>query len=322
MKRFRKILYVAEPSVAQDAAIARAVTLATNNLAELTVIDVIPPETADIGLPHGGPVSSDFQAAIEDRHRKVLESLIEPHRQTMAIGIEVRVGKTFLETIRAVLREGYDLVIKPAENPEFMERLFGSDDMHLLRKCPCPLWLMHPTEKPNYDCIVAAIDFDSSKPETVNQGLNQQIVELATTLAISDFTELHLLHAWDAPAEMMLRMWSNNPEEAAHQYIAEVRACHQKGMDLLQVNLHEQFDEEAYGYLSPQFHLLQGLATAVIPKTAAHLHADLVVMGTVARTGIPGVIIGNTAETLLEQLQCSVLALKPPGFVTPVKLDD
>lgn len=44
-------------------------------------------------------------------------------------------------------------------------------------------------------------------------------------------------------------------------------------------------------------------------------------MGTVARTGISGVIIGNTAEAVLEQLQCSVLALKPPGFVTPVKLD-
>lgn len=249
-------------------------TLAANNLAELTVIDVIPPEAADIGLPHGGPVSSDFQAAIEARHRKVLESLIEPHRQTMAIGIEVRVGKPFLETIRAVLRDGYDLVIKPAENPEFMERLFGSDDMHLLSKCPCPLWLMQSTEKPNYECIIAAIDFDSSKkPESVNQGLNQQIVELATTLAISDFTELHLVHVWDAPAEMMLRMWSHNPEEAAHQYIEEVRALHQKGMDLLQANLREQFDEEAYGYLSPQFHLLQGLATAVIPKTAAQLHA-------------------------------------------------
>ncbi|MDA3868643.1 MAG: universal stress protein, partial [Gammaproteobacteria bacterium] len=248
MKRFRKILYVAEPSVAQEAAITRAVTLAANNLAELTVIDVIPPEAADIGLPHGGQVSSDFQAAIEDRHREVLESLIEPYHQTMAIGIEVRVGKPFLETIRAVLRDGYDLVIKLAENPEFIERLFGSDDMHLLRKCPCSLWLMHPTEKPNYECIIAAIDFDSSKPETVNQGLNQQIVELATTLAISDFTELHLVHAWDAPAEMMLRMWSNNPEEAAHQYSAEVRAHHQKGMDLLQANLREQFDEEAYGY--------------------------------------------------------------------------
>ena len=52
------------------------------------------------------------------------------------------------------------------------------------------------------------------------------------------------------------------------------------------------------------------------------LQADLVVMGTVARTGIAGLLIGNTAEAILEQVQCSVLAVKPPGFVSPVKLPD
>jgi nucleotide-binding universal stress UspA family protein len=41
-------------------------------------------------------------------------------------------------------------------------------------------------------------------------------------------------------------------------------------------------------------------------------------MGTVARTGVRGFIMGNTAETVLEQIDCSVLAIKPQGFVTPV----
>jgi len=53
-------------------------------------------------------------------------------------------GTGFLQIIRTVLRNGHDLVIKPAENPDFIERLFGSDDMHLLRKCPCPVWLTKP----------------------------------------------------------------------------------------------------------------------------------------------------------------------------------
>ena len=44
-------------------------------------------------------------------------------------------------------------------------------------------------------------------------------------------------------------------------------------------------------------------------------------MGTVGRTGIPGLLIGNTAETILQQVDCSVLAIEPPGFVTPVTLD-
>jgi nucleotide-binding universal stress UspA family protein len=63
------------------------------------------------------------------------------------------------------------------------------------------------------------------------------------------------------------------------------------------------------------------MAKKVIPKIAKKLQTDLVVMGTVARTGIAGLIIGNAAEAILEQLSCSVLAIKPPGFETPVKLD-
>ncbi|MGI9383250.1 MAG: universal stress protein, partial [Methyloligellaceae bacterium] len=60
----------------------------------------------------------------------------------------------------------------------------------------------------------------------------------------------------------------------------------------------------------------------ILPAVAEKLHADLVVMGTVARAGIEGFLIGNTAESVLARLDCSVLAVKPPGFATPVALLD
>lgn len=63
------------------------------------------------------------------------------------------------------------------------------------------------------------------------------------------------------------------------------------------------------------------MARDVVPAVAQELNADLVVMGTVSRTGIPGLLIGNTAEVILNNLECSVLAVKPSGFVTPVTLD-
>jgi nucleotide-binding universal stress UspA family protein len=44
----------------------------------------------------------------------------------------------------------------------------------------------------------------------------------------------------------------------------------------------------------------------------------LVVMGTVARTGVAGLLMGNTAERVLQRLQGSVLAVKPPGFKSPI----
>ena len=80
--------------------------------------------------------------------------------------------------------------------------------------------------------------------------------------------------------------------------------------------------QDALDYLKLQTHLVKGLARKEIATLAKRIEADLVVMGTVARTGVPGFIMGNTAETILNKIDCSVLAIKPPGFVTPVMLEE
>lgn len=58
----------------------------------------------------------------------------------------------------------------------------------------------------------------------------------------------------------------------------------------------------------------------MIRGVADEMEADLLVMGTVCRTGIAGFFIGNTAESLIPDATCSVLALKPDGFVSPVEM--
>lgn len=321
MKRFKNILYVSEGGVDQASAMARAVTLAENNQAELTVMEVIPQIPMGESMADGGPDLIELQATMASESRKNLDSLIEPHGQRLNIKREVLEGKAFLEIIRAVLRQGYDLVIKPAENPDFLARLFGSDDMHLLRKCPCPVWLMKPHELSNYSNILAAVDFDPLAPGVEELDLNQQILGLSASLALSDFASLHLGHAWEAFAEGKINVWGQNAAEVV-AHIEDERLRHEAGLYQLAGWLRNRIGTEAYDYLSPRFHLRKGQARKVIAALAGELKADLVVMGTVARTGIPGLIIGNTAEAILEQVQCSVLALKPTGFASPVKLTE
>jgi universal stress protein E len=322
MKQFKNILYVSQASVAQEAALARAVSLAEKNQAELTVIEAVPVVSSSIGTWLGEHTPAELQAAMINKRREELTSLLSPYQQRLRLRLDVLVGKTFLEAIRAVLRNKHDLLIKPAESPSFIERLFGSDDMHLLRKCPCPVWLTRPEEKANYETILAAVDFSLDGVSTEDQKLNHQILELASSLALSDFASLHLAHAWDAPAEVMVRSWSNMPDEAGKAYAESERRRHEKALSHLRDQLSEQLGKEAYEHLSPRYHLQRGAASSVLPQLAKELQADLVVMGTLARTGISGFLIGNTAESILEQLQCSVLAVKPDGFVSPVKLSD
>jgi len=73
--------------------------------------------------------------------------------------------------------------------------------MHLLRKCPCPVWIMKPPEKSKYSSILAAVDFDPVNPKVSDQVLNREILELASSLALTDSASLHIVHAWEAFAE-------------------------------------------------------------------------------------------------------------------------
>ena len=323
MKRFNNILYLNEPTVDQESVIARAVSLAENNQADLTIVDVIPTQvvTTAVDLSPGGSISKDVRKALESEHRKAMESMVQSFRERLQIRLKVLVGKTYLEAIRAILKNGYDLLIKPAENPPWTDRLFGSDDLHLLRKCPCPVWLMKTPEKSNYRNIMAAVDFDLSAPLASEYDLNREILELAASLAISDFASLHIVHAWEAIAEKMLVTRGGVSPAGVTSYLEREQARHRNELDGLAEELDGWIGRDAYDYLSPSFHLVKGPAKKVIAPLVAELRADLVVMGTVARTGISGLFIGNTAEVILDQLSCSVLAIKPPGFKTPVKVD-
>ncbi|MGB5439369.1 MAG: universal stress protein [Gammaproteobacteria bacterium] len=326
MKRFNDILCVVESGKTSAAALERAVTLAENNQASLTVVSVAEQVIAGIGMPPGGPISSQLQAALVKTHAGKLETLVEPYRSRTGIETRVLTGVPFLEIIREVLRNNRDLVIKVPETRDWLDRFMGSDDMHLLRKCPCPVWMVKPQVPQAYRRILAAVDVDTAYPadelETRHQ-LNLQVLEMASSQALSDFAELHIVCAWHAVGESAMHgAFINTPEKEIIAYVEEVRRTHEDNLDKLTGETIGNLGAEALAYLKPRKHLLKGWARKEVPLLAREIKADLVVMGTVGRTGVPGFLMGNTAETILNQIDCSVLAVKPPGFETPVTLQD
>lgn len=322
MKRFKEILCVVANSEQTEPALRRALALAEANQARLTVTTVLPLARIARLVPAAEPGEDDLMQALTREHLEGLRRLTASCAERLEVRHEVLFGTGFIEVIRLVLTRGHDLLVKTAENPSFIQRLFGSNDMQLLRECPCPVWLTHPDEKADYESIVASVDFDADIPGEHEAELNARIIELASAVALSDPADLHVVHVWDAPAEMMLRHWSSNPVVDGASYAQAVRSASEKGMQQLAGSLRSLLGDEAYEYLAPDYHLVRGNPSTMIPTMAHQLDADLVVMGTVGRTGIAGLFIGNTAEMVLEQVQCSVLAIKPPGFVSPVRIDD
>lgn len=327
MKRFKDILCVMEPQTACQCALERAVALAENNQARVTVATVTERVPEGTRIPEGEPGPGALQARLTEAQAQRLKTLIEPYHTRVKINAKMLVGTSFLEIIREVLRSNHDLVIKCPESPDWLDRFFAGDDMHLLRKCPCPVWLVKPGTAESYQRILAAVDVDDNYPPAelkTRQALNDTVMELAGSLAVSEFAELHVVHAWEAIGESAMRhgVFMSQPEDEVNAYVEEVRRRHAQLLDTLMQATGAKLGQDAMDYIEPQRHLLKGSARKEIPALAKHLQVDCIVMGTVARTGVRGFIMGNTAETILEQLDCSVLAIKPPGFETPVTLED
>ena len=326
MQRFKNIVLQIGPHLQDEAALERAATLASNNQARLTVVDVAEDLASHTGMRLHGLAPDRIQAQLVEERLRVLEERIAPLRKRIEVEAKVLVGIPFLEVIREVLRHGRDLVIKVAEGPaSFLGRLFGSDHMHLLRKCPCPVWLIKAAEPQPYHRILAAVDVhdaDHLHMET-RRALNRQILELAASLSLSEFAEMHVVHVWSAYGEDALRSgFAEIPKDRADAYVNAEATRHRLLLNQLMNEFIGAMDPKTAEFLHPTTHLLKGWAQEVIPELAARLDVDLIVMGTVARTGIPGFIMGNTAEEILNRIDCSVLATKPPGFVTPVTLGD
>ena len=85
--------------------------------------------------------------------------------------------------------------------------------------------------------------------------------------------------------------------------------------------LHQLLGQNHIPLEGGNIHLREGMSEAVIKQAITELNVDVLVMGSVARSGIPGLLIGNKAEKLFTTINCTVLTIKPDGFISPVTLD-
>ena len=319
MKRFRKILYVLNGQLDTSAiAFKRALSLAENNSAELSLLRVLPHLSSMAFEGALGMSQAEIESRMLDETEQKLAQTLSMVVSKSTLSQKVVLGKNYLEAIRLVIREGYDLVIKVAENPGWLDRLFGSDDMHFLRKCPCPVWIMKDSDKLNYTKIMAAVDFDQNNQDFGEPELNCTIMELSSSLALAEFASLHVVNVYDALSAGFISLWVNKPELVEQQLQQDEYEYKKSALTSLLQWLKKKIGDETYAYLSPSTELIQGNPAQLLPELASKQEIDIVVMGSVGRSGISGLIIGNTAESVLSQLSCSVLVVKPAGFVSPV----
>lgn len=318
MKRFKNILVVCESEApALEPALERAGSLARLNGAELTLIDVVEAEPGELArlfahLP--GRKGAEVEDAVLDDHRARLEDLAAPLRAAgHTVRTTVQQGTAFIRIIQRVLRDGHDLVLKPARPPEGLADRFMGADLHLMRKCPCPVWIIKDAIGAQSRHILAAVDPDPA--DTDRNAVNQTVMDLATTLAERDGARLDVVNVWRLPEEVTLR--SGRFAIPAYEVDRILDAERRKSAAALEALTDAYPDPDGRREV---FHV-KGLPGEVIPSHVARRGIDTLVMGTLGRSGVKGFFMGNTAETILGRVSCSLVTVKPPRFVSPVELD-
>lgn len=234
----------------------------------------------------------------------------------LSITVQVEFGKLFYTATQVAQRINADMMVKQTEEETkgLKDHIFGTQDMSLLRVCPCPLLLHKYGTRLPFGRVMASIDVDIEMTNLEPNDLNQKILAWANDFASPQEASLHVVHAWFAGAENLVRYWNTDITDVEiMQFTQKVQKQHADAVE-------QELKSIRATVPDLKVYLPKGHPEDVVPGVIVAQEVDLLVMGALGRTGLPGIVIGNTAETILGTVGCSVVAIKPNGFVSPVKI--
>lgn len=289
-------------------AVRRAFELAEGLGSSLNLVAVL--DEADHGLFSSGP-NPDQVAADQAEAAAVLDDLKQQYCERLQtppeVSCEVRTGRPWLEILKCAGPSHDNLIVCGTRDTGAVSRfLFGSTGQKLLRNAACPVLLNKPRIDDDAELdVLAATDLSE-----VGEDVLQTAVGLAQALPV----RLHIMHAIQQALDRHIARAGASPEEI-EKHKASTR-------DQAEARLHDQLSMTDYRTLElgSQVHLAEGPPEACVLTAIDELDIDLLVMATSGRGGVPGMLFGNTAERLLPEIPCSLLAIKPDDFQCSVDL--
>lgn len=309
----RILVAIADPTSRHQPALAKALQLARRTGAELEVFHCL----FDPRI-HGAVVYGSARAMLEHE----IESLVEAARARLErsaevvarAGLRVRVSvrwdyPAYEGIIRQALRHKADFVIAATHRHRALARPFLSNtDWQLIRLCPVPLLLVRSSRAWKATKVLCAVDplHERAKPAA----LDPRILKVGAQLARALGGQLHAAHAYPPLLEYLPGVMTEPlPIIAAGPAARE----HAK-----RIGRRVAAETRRFAISERRLHIVAGEPQQVLPRVARQLRAQIVVMGAVSRSGLKRLFIGNTAESVIDELSCDLCVVKAPGFRTPV----
>ncbi len=310
MSNYKSLLVVADVNRVEQRALARAFQLLKDLPKKPKVTFFL--SIYDFSYDMTSMLSSDERDAMRrgviQQREEWLKEVAKPY-VTDDAEVQYKVvwhHRPYEAIIAEVFSGEHDVVIKATRQHDTLESvIFTPTDWHILRKCPTPVLLVKKHDWPlDGGNIVASVHVGSENE--IHQQLNEEMVKQAQIVAERLKAKVNLVNTYPiTPANVTVEL----PEFDPSAYTDAVRGYHLTAMKALR---------QKFGIDEAQTRVEEGLPEDVIPDIVKKLDAGLVILGTTGRTGLSAVFIGNTAEHVIDKIDCDVLALKPAGFISPL----
>tara|TARA_B110000240_G_scaffold22188_1_gene22536 strand:- start:67 stop:993 length:927 start_codon:yes stop_codon:yes gene_type:complete len=308
MNTIKRILAVIDPTKDDQHGLARSVELAKKSGATITAFMTVYDFSYEMTTMLSGDEREAMREAVLKDRELWLNDLVSPYNNLNIETLVVWHNRPYEAIIETVIDQNYDLVIKSTHQHGALKSvIFTPTDWHLVRKCPTPVLFVKEMAWPENGNILAAVNAVSENDQHI--ALNKRIIKDAQFLCELANAKLNLVNAYPAtPINIAIEIPEFNPS----LYNESVKKHHRESTNALATE---------FTLTSEQCFIEEGLPEDVIPDIANRLNSELVVIGTVGRTGLSAALVGNTAEHVIDSLDCDVLALKPDGYVSPLAKD-
>lgn len=297
MKAYSNIIVAIDFTPSCRNALREAVRMAAASQARLTAVHVM-----DEFLAHElkRALSTDLATVRRDWQDRLQKFVEEADVGGAEMEMEVRIGHPFLELSESCRVHGADLLIMGAKGSINEPGRVGVIAAKCVRKAPVDVLLVREDAVGPFKHLVTCVDFSENSNKAVSHAL---------VLAQQDGASLDCLHVYQSALAMSLdygglvapmpmgtdaqavAVWDDEMVKFMAPFKAEFPDVEVKTLVIERVNIRE-----------------------AILDHVKDTHADMVVLGTRGKTGLRELLIGTTAEKIVANAPCSILAVKPEGF--------
>jgi universal stress protein E len=279
-----KLFVIIDPTVKRQIALEKALLVASMGHCAIHAFVCTYAE-----LSEHGEFSSrkDLKLHMQDKAEQQLDQVMTRcSDNNVPFSAEVVWNKNWYEmAAQAVARSSCDLVVKSSFHHSKATRYFyRTSDFYLMRYCPSPVLFAHQSQPWQSNNLLACVDLESGDAEHMQ--LNNRIIKNAKVLSKTLGMELYIAAAYKEGFDSSVLQLVVESSGGTKETLAGV-----------------------FGVAVDRMLLRRGDTVETIHSISEELNAAIMIIGSVARTGIAGKIIGNTAEKLLDIANADIVTI-------------